>query len=92
MILLIHVKLCVYIFYERLRNDSIQRYQNDTDYVPSTIKIDFFSGHDVMSVNGLYGQQNSFGGWTHEHKHNILLIHLKKVRITISFIDNKSIF
>ena len=85
-------KILAYILHNRLRNNSNQRHENDTDYVPSSIKIDFFSGYDVMLVNGLYGKQNSFGGWTHEHKHNSLLIHLKKVSITCQSLIIKSKF
>ena len=63
----------------RLRNNSIQGEKENPGYIPTTIKIDFFSGYDVVSVNGLYGHQNSFGGWNHEEKNNHIIIHLKKV-------------
>ena len=64
----------------RLKNTSIEN-DKDTRYAATTIKIDFFSGYDVVSVNGLYGHQNTFGGWKHEQKYHYLLIHLRKVNL-----------
>ena len=64
----------------RLKNTSIDKHKT-TGYVATSIKIDFFSGYDVASVNGLYGHQNTFGGWTHEQKYHYLLIHLRKVNL-----------
>ena len=63
----------------RLRNNSTQGDKENSGFIPTTIKIDFFSGYDVVSVNGLYGHQNSFGGWNHEENNNYMIIHLKKV-------------
>ena len=64
----------------RLKNTSIEN-DKDTRYAATTIKIDFFSGYDVVSVNGLYGHQNIFGGWKHEQKYHYLLVHLRKVNL-----------
>ena len=63
----------------RLKNQSLPN-EDSMPSVPTSVRLEFFSGYDVMSITGIYGNQNSFGGWSHEHKYNYLLIRLKKVQ------------
>jgi hypothetical protein len=52
---------------------------SDNKSLPSSMRIEMFSGYDFVSLNGLYGQPNHVGGYTEEHKDNTLLLHLKRV-------------
>ena len=61
-----------------MKNQSLPT-EDVMPFVPTSVRLEFFSGYDVMSITGIYGKQNSFGGWSHEHKYHYLLIRLKKV-------------